>query len=258
MAPDAAAEPVLAAGTPLLEVRDLVAGYGRITGVGPVTFTIHAGESVGVLGANGAGKSTLLRALSGVIRPWQGSVRLAGEEINRLRSDQRVRRGLVHVPEGRRVLPRLSVEENLRLGAFVRRDTAAIRADLDDVFDRFERLRAARGRKAGALSGGEQQMLAIGRALMARPRLLLLDEPSLGLSPLLVQEVFALIASLISERLTVLLVEQNVKQGLKVTDRGYVLTTGRITASGSAAELLSDDSLVRSYLGESDPGRNHS
>lgn len=234
---------------PLLEVRDLVAGYGRITGVGPLSMHIGAGESVGVLGANGAGKSTLLRAVSGVIQPWQGSVRLAGEDITRLRSDQRVRRGLAHVPEGRRVLPSLTVEENLRLGAFSRRDKAGIRADLDGVFDRFERLRAARGRRAGTLSGGEQQMLAIGRALMIRPRLLLLDEPSLGLSPLLVQEVFAMVASLVSERLTVLLVEQNVLQGLRATDRAYLLTTGRVTGSGPARELLDDDALVRSYLG---------
>jgi branched-chain amino acid transport system ATP-binding protein len=234
---------------PLLEVTDLVAGYGRITGVGPVSLAIAAGAAVSVLGANGAGKSTLLRAVSGVIRPWSGTVRFDREDITRLRSDQRVRRGLVHVPEGRRVLPRLTVEENLLLGAFSRRDKAAVRTDLDGVFDRFERLGAARARKAGALSGGEQQMLAIGRALMARPRMLLLDEPSLGLSPLLVQEVFALIASLVADRLTVLLVEQNVKQGLQVTDRAYLLTTGRITGSGSAADLLDDDTVVRSYLG---------
>jgi branched-chain amino acid transport system ATP-binding protein len=153
------------------------------------------------------------------------------------------------VPEGRRVLPRLTVEENLQLGAFSRRDRTGVRADLDGVFDRFGPLRAARDRKAGSLSGGEQQMLAIGRALMARPRLLLLDEPSLGLSPRLVQEVFALIASLVADRLTVLLVEQNVKQSLQVTDRAYLLTTGRITGSGAAADLLDDDAVVRSYLG---------
>jgi branched-chain amino acid transport system ATP-binding protein len=233
----------------LLKVDDLVAGYGKITGVGPVSLGVAAGAAVSVLGSNGAGKSTLLRAVSGVIRPWSGTVRFDGEDITRLRSDQRVRRGLVHVPEGRRVLPRLTVEENLLLGAFTRRDKAAVRTDIDGVFDRFERLRAARGRKAGSLSGGEQQMLAIGRALMARPRMLLLDEPSLGLSPLLVQEVFALVASLVADRLTVLLVEQNVKQGLQVTDRAYLLTTGRITGSGSAADLLHDDAVVRSYLG---------
>jgi branched-chain amino acid transport system ATP-binding protein len=239
----------VAAGEPLLQVREIVAGYGSITGVGPVSFTVNTGESVGVLGANGAGKSTLLRVVSGVIRAWSGQVTFAGEDITRLRSDQRVRRGLVHVPEGRRVLPRLTVGENLRLGAFVRRDGAAIRADLDGVLERFPRLGAARDRKAGALSGGEQQMLAIGRAMMARPRMLLLDEPSLGLSPLLVHEVFALVGELISEHLTVLLVEQNVKQGLQVADRAYVLSTGEITASGPAAELLNDDALVRSYLG---------
>jgi branched-chain amino acid transport system ATP-binding protein len=234
---------------PLLSVTDLVAGYGKITGVGPVSLEIAPGAAVSVLGANGAGKSTLLRAVSGVIRPWSGTVRFDGEDITRLRSDQRVRRGLVHVPEGRRVLPRLTVEENLQLGAFSRRDKAAVRTDLDGVYDRFDRLRDARTRKAGALSGGEQQMLAIGRALMARPRMLLLDEPSLGLSPLLVQEVFALVASLVADRLTVLLVEQNVKQGLQVTDRAYLLTTGRITGSGTASDLLHDDAVVRSYLG---------
>ncbi len=234
---------------PLLSVTDLVAGYGKITGVGPVSLEIAPGAAVSVLGANGAGKSTLLRAVSGVIRPWSGTVRFDGEDITRLRSDQRVRRGLVHVPEGRRVLPRLTVEENLQLGAFSRRDKAAVRTDLDGVYDRFDRLRDARTRKAGSLSGGEQQMLAIGRALMARPRMLLLDEPSLGLSPLLVQEVFALVASLVADRLTVLLVEQNVKQGLQVTDRAYLLTTGRITGSGTASDLLHDDAVVRSYLG---------
>jgi branched-chain amino acid transport system ATP-binding protein len=172
-----------------------------------------------------------------------------GRDVTGMRSDALVRAGLVHVPEGRRVLPRLTVEENLRLGAFSRKDRAGIAGTMDEVLTRFDRLADRRHQKAGTLSGGEQQMLVIGRALMARPKLLLLDEPSLGLSPRLVGEVFDLIRSLAADGQTVLLVEQNVVQGLKVADRGYVLTTGRVTNTGDAATLLADPSLVRSYLG---------
>ena len=232
----------------LLKVDGLRAGYGRITGVENVNMEVRTGELVAVLGPNGAGKSTMLRALSGMITPWTGTVTLDGRDVTGLRSDLLVRAGLVHVPEGRRVLPRLTVDENLRLGAFARRGPS-VPEQLEQVYERFAKLADRRGQKAGTLSGGEQQMLVIGRALMARPKLLLLDEPSLGLSPLLVREVFELIRGLAADGQTVLLVEQNVVQGLRVADRGYVLTTGKVTATGSAKELLADPSLVRSYLG---------
>ncbi|MGB3437663.1 MAG: ABC transporter ATP-binding protein [Actinophytocola sp.] len=238
----------------MLEVSGLRAGYGRIVGVDDVSLSVKAGELVALLGANGAGKSTILRALSGMITPWSGSVVLDGTKVTGMRSDALVRAGLVHVPEGRRVLPRLTVEENLRLGAFSRKDKHGIGATMEEVFERFGHLAKRRHQKAGTLSGGEQQMLVIGRALMAKPKLLLLDEPSLGLSPRLVQEVFDLIRGLAADGQTVLLVEQNVVQGLKVADRGYVLTTGRVTSTGTAAQLLADPSLVRSYLGgQEDP-----
>ncbi|TDB89859.1 ABC transporter ATP-binding protein [Actinomadura sp. KC216] len=233
----------------MLRIAGLRAGYGRVTGVADVSVEVRRGELVAVLGPNGAGKSTVLRAVSGMIRPWSGEVVLDGRDVTGLRSDLLVRAGMVHVPEGRRALPRLTVEENLRVGAFTRRDRAEVRASLDEVFDRFPRLKDRRAQKAGTLSGGEQQMLVIGRALMAKPKLLLLDEPSLGLSPLLVREVFAMIRTLAADGQTVLLVEQNVAQGLAVADRGYVLTAGRVTASGPAAELAEDPSLLRGYLG---------
>jgi branched-chain amino acid transport system ATP-binding protein len=233
----------------LLRVTNLRAGYGRITAVADVSVEVRRGELVAVLGPNGAGKSTVMRAVSGMIRPWAGTVSLDGRDVTGKRSDLLVRAGMVHVPEGRRALPRLTVEENLRVGAFTRRDRAAVRTTLDEIFDRFPRLRDRRAQKAGTLSGGEQQMLVIGRALMARPKLLLLDEPSLGLSPMLVREVFALIRSLAADGQTVLLVEQNVAQGLAAADRGYVLTAGCVTASGSSAELSADPSLLRGYLG---------
>ena len=249
MAPEQRPRSSPAAGAPALEVRDLRAGYGRITGIDGISLTISAGELVALLGANGAGKSTFLRAVSGMIKPWSGSVLLAGNDVTGRRSDRLVRAGMAHVPEGRRVLPTLTVEENLRLGAFARRGDGDVDADLGDVLTRFEPLRERRNRKAGTLSGGEQQMLAIGRALMARPTILLLDEPSLGLSPRLVSEVFALIRDLAAEGLTILLVEQNVRQGLGCADRGYLLSTGSVVMTGSAQELLADPAVIGSYLG---------
>lgn len=234
---------------PALEVRSLRAGYGRITGIDGIDLTVAQGELVALLGANGAGKSTFLRAVSGMIRPWSGQVLLEGKDVTGKHSDQMVSAGLAHVPEGRRVLASLTVEENLRLGAFSRRRAGTADEDLEGVLTRFERLRERRNQKAGTLSGGEQQMLAIGRALMSRPRILLLDEPSLGLSPMLVSEVFELIRSLSADGLTVLLVEQNVRQGLGVADRGYLLTTGHVTLAGTADELLADPGVMDSYLG---------
>lgn len=248
MAPDvqlSASEP-----TPALDVRELRAGYGRITAIDGISLTVAPGELVALLGANGAGKSTFLRAISGMLRPWTGRVLVNGVDATGRRSDQLVRSGMAHVPEGRRILASLSVEENLRLGAFARRRTGDLDRDLEEVLTRFEALRGRRNQKAGTLSGGEQQMLAIGRALMARPSILLLDEPSLGLSPRLVGEVFALIGDLASEEgLTILLVEQNVKQGLSCADRGYILSTGSVSMTGTAAELLADPVVMDSYLG---------
>lgn len=236
---------------PALEVRGLRAGYGRITGIDGVDIMVGQGELVALLGANGAGKSTFLRAVSGMIRPWSGQVLLEGKDVTGRRSDQLVSAGLAHVPEGRRILATLTVEENLVLGAFSRGRSKTMQEDLEGVLTRFERLRERRNQKAGTLSGGEQQMLAIGRALMSRPRILLLDEPSLGLSPMLVSEVFELIRSLAADGLTVLLVEQNVRQGLGAADRGYLLTTGKVTLSGAAEKLLADPGVIDSYLGGS-------
>ena len=247
MAPDQGQTSATA--TPALEVRELRAGYGRITGIDGINLTVAPGELVALLGANGAGKSTFLRAVSGMIRPWSGQVLLNGADVTGRRSDQLVRTGMAHVPEGRRILPSLSVEENLRLGAFARRRSGGTDGDLEGVLTRFDALRERRNQKAGTLSGGEQQMLAIGRALMGRPSVLLLDEPSLGLSPRLVGEVFALIRGLASEGLTILLVEQNVKQGLGCADRGYLLSTGSVVMTGSADELLADPAVIDSYLG---------
>lgn len=235
---------------PLLTVSGLTAGYGRITAVDGIDLEVRRGELVVLLGANGAGKSTLLRAVSGMLRPTKGTVVFAGHEVTRLRSDQLARRGLSHVPEGRRPLSTLTVEENLRLGGFTKRGVQ-LRAAYESVYDRFPRLAERRAQKAGTLSGGEQQMLVIGRAIMGDPELLLLDEPSLGLSPRLVTEVFELIRSLAADGLTVLLVEQNVRQALRIAERGYVLTTGRVTSTGTAEELMADTALVESYLGPS-------
>jgi branched-chain amino acid transport system ATP-binding protein len=234
---------------PALELQGLTAGYGRITGIENVDLTVAEGETVALLGANGAGKSTFLRAVSGMIKPWAGRVTLYGDDVTGQRSDRLVRRGLAHVPEGRRILATLTVEENLRLGAFSRRRAGTLDEDLDAVLTRFERLGERRAQKAGTLSGGEQQMLAIGRALMSRPRILLLDEPSLGLSPRLIGEVFELIRSLAADGLTILLVEQNARQALGVADRGYLLTTGSVTLSGAADDLLADPGIIESYLG---------
>lgn len=232
----------------LLSVEHLQAGYGRIVGVEDISIEVRRGELVVLLGRNGAGKSTVLRAVSSMIKPRRGTIRFEGRDVTGQRSDKLARAGLVHVPEGRRPLPRLTVQENLRLGAFGRRNSEAA-ADMEAVYERFSRLRDRRDQKAGTLSGGEQQMLVIGRALMSRPTVLLLDEPSLGLSPKLVTEVFDLVRALAADGLTVLLVEQNVAQGLKIATRGYVLTAGRITTTGTVEQLMADPAVIESYLG---------
>ncbi|NLE19119.1 MAG: ABC transporter ATP-binding protein, partial [Propioniciclava sp.] len=201
-----------------------------------------------LIGANGAGKTTTLRTVSGLVKPRAGQVLVDGKDVTRLSAQARVKRGLVQVPEGRRVFPQMSVLENLELGAYLRKDKG-VAGDLDDVFARFPRLADRRKQHAGTLSGGEQQMLAIGRALMSRPRILLLDEPSMGLAPLLVQEIFSIVGEINAGGTTVLLVEQNANMALQVADRGYVLETGRIVLAGTAAELTSTDEVKRAYLG---------
>jgi branched-chain amino acid transport system ATP-binding protein len=233
----------------LLEVRDLHVAYGPIEAVKGVSFEVHAGEVVALIGSNGAGKTTTLRTLSGLHRPSAGEIRLDGERIDHLPAHQIVVRGVAHAPEGRRLFPRMTVRENLDLGAY-RRDDDEVEADVAMVQDLFPILAERRNQAAGTLSGGEQQMLAIGRALMSRPRLLMLDEPSMGLSPLVMRTIFATLAELKGRGTTLLLVEQNAQAALALADTGHVLETGRIVLSGSAADLLRDEGVRKAYLGE--------
>ena len=233
---------------PLLAVTGLHTGYGATEILRGVDLAVQQGEIVAVLGSNGAGKSTLNRTISGVMRPWQGAIRFSGVPIDAARPKDIVARGLIHVPEGRCIFPNMSVRENLDLGAY-RRGRRRRRKNRDRVFAIFPRLAERRRQRAGTLSGGEQQMLAIGRGLMAEPRLLILDEPSLGLSPLLVEELFTLIKTINAEGIALLLVEQNVVQSLEVARRAYILDNGRFVLQGSAAEIRNDPNLKRAYLG---------
>jgi branched-chain amino acid transport system ATP-binding protein len=232
----------------VLEIENLHSAYGRIEVLKGVTLRVQAGEVVALIGSNGAGKTTLMRALSGVQPITAGSITFLGERIERLPAHSRVRRGMVQSPEGRHVFGPLSVEDNLNLGSYVRRDKE-IEADRERVYAMFPVLREKRQLLAGGLSGGQQQMLAIGRALMGKPKLLLLDEPSLGLSPLLVDQILSAIAALRADGVTVLLVEQNAAAALEISDRGYVIETGRILFSDKASELLSDPKVRNAYLG---------
>jgi len=232
----------------LLDVRGLRSGYGQVEVLRGVDLVVHAGEIVVLLGSNGAGKTTLNNTVSGLCRRWAGSVSFDGQDLSDSHYRKVVQAGLIQVPEGRRVFPNLSVLENLELGSFARaRERRA--ANLDKVFDIFPRLRERRTQLAGTMSGGEQQMLAIGRGLMAEPRLLILDEPSLGLSPLMVEELFGLIRRLHDDGLSILLVEQNVGQSLEIGQRGYVLENGAVRHSGACADLLASDDVRRAYLG---------
>ncbi len=235
--------------TPLLDVAGIAAAYGRVRALWDVSFTVREGEIVTLLGANGAGKTTMMRVISGLLRPERGEVRMAGRQIQRLRASQIVGAGVVQIPEGRHLWPRMTVIENLELGAFTPRGRARVRDTMASVLSMFPRLAERRAQLAGTLSGGEQQMLAIGRGLMSLPRLLMLDEPSLGLAPLLVREVFETIRRINAEGVTVLLVEQNVRQALEIAARGYVLETGRVVRSGAAADLRQDPEIRRAYLG---------
>ena len=233
----------------LLEVEDLHVSYGRIRALHGVSLVVPEGAVVALIGANGAGKSTLLRAISGIVRPRRGAVRFSGEDLVGLPVHQIVRRRVIHVPEGRGMLARMTVLENLRVGGFARRDRAATSAELDRIFAMFPVLRERRAQLAGSLSGGEQQMLAIGRAMMAGPRLLMLDEPSLGLAPLVVREIFRIIPRLTAEGAAVLLVEQNARMALQCAAHAYVLQTGQVVLSGPAADLLASPEVQRAYLG---------
>ncbi|MBI2954375.1 MAG: ABC transporter ATP-binding protein [Chloroflexi bacterium] len=234
---------------PLLSVRDLCAGYGAIEALHGVNIEIDEGQLVAIIGANGAGKSTLLRTISGLIRPTRGTIEFEGAPLSQKEPHDIVAMGILHVAEGRGILTRMTVLENLKMGAFLRRDTGEINRDVESMFETFPWLEERRKQLGGTLSGGQQQMLAIARALMARPRLLMLDEPSLGLAPMVVQSIFKLVGDLKKRNTTILLVEQNTRGALRVSDYGYVMAMGKIVMKDSAEVLLASDKLVKAYLG---------
>ncbi len=233
----------------LLEIQNLNVYYGAIHALQGISFTVDEGEIIALIGANGAGKSTTLKTISGLIRPRSGNILLRGEPITTLPAEEIVRRGVVHVPEGRKIFAPLTVQENLEMGAYSRKDPAEIRQSMERVFKSFPRLKERLSQYGGTLSGGEQQMLAIGRGLKARPRLLLLDEPSMGLAPILVEEIFSIIREINAHGVSILLVEQNALMALSVANRGYVLETGRIVLTGTADELLHNPLVIQAYLG---------
>lgn len=234
----------------MLEVKDLNVYYGMIHAIKNASFEVNEGEVVALIGANGAGKTTILHTVTGLLHAKSGSVTFEGKELTHTPAHKIVSLGISHVPEGRRVFSDLSVYENLMMGAYTRSDKAEIAASLELVYERFPRLKERRGQLAGTLSGGEQQMLAMGRALMSSPRLLLMDEPSMGLSPLFVSEIFKIIEEVSAQGVTVLLVEQNAKKALSIADRAYVLETGKVVMTGPAQELMNNDSIKAAYLGE--------
>ena len=234
----------------MLEVKDLQVFYGMIQAIKGISFEVNEGETVALIGANGAGKTTTLHTITGLLSPKKGSVVFEGKEITKVPAHKIVSLGMAHVPEGRRVFAQLSVYQNLKMGAYTRKDKAEIDEMLETVYKRFPRLKERQNQMAGTLSGGEQRMLAMGRALMSKPKIVLLDEPSMGLSPILVNEIFDIIQSLNKAGTTVLLVEQNAKKALSIADRAYVLETGRIVQSGDAQVLLNDESIKKAYLGE--------
>ena len=234
----------------LLEIRDLKVNYGGIEALKGISFDVKEGEIVTLIGANGAGKSTTLRSIMSVVTPSGGSISYNGEDITHMPTDEIVKRGIVLVPEGRRVFPNLTVLENLRIGAYLRNDKEGIEADIQHVYSLFPRLEERSWQQAGTLSGGEQQMLAVGRALMAKPRLIMMDEPSLGLAPLVVKDIFSIIRRINESGTTVLLIEQNANAALKIANRGYVMQTGNVTMTGTGLELLNDQSVREAYLGK--------
>ena len=233
----------------MLEVKNLSVHYGMIQAVRNVDFTVNEGEIVSLIGANGAGKSTILKTLSGLIHPSEGEILYLGENIASTSAKKIVETGLVQVPEGRHVFPGLTVKENLELGAFLRKDKEEIQKDMEAVFERFPILKERKDQDAQTLSGGEQQMLAMGRALMSRPKLLLLDEPSMGLAPIFIREIFKIIQEIQKTGTTVLLIEQNAKMALSISNRAYVLETGSVVLSGTGQELLESDEIQKAYLG---------
>ena len=233
----------------MLEVKNLSVHYGMIQAVRNVDFKVNDGEIVSLIGANGAGKSTILKTLSGLINPSEGEIVYLGENIASTSAKKIVEKGLVQVPEGRHVFPGLTVKENLELGAFLRKDKEGIQKDMEAVFERFPILKERKDQDAQTLSGGEQQMLAMGRALMSRPKLLLLDEPSMGLAPIFIREIFKIIQEIQKTGTTVLLIEQNAKMALSISNRAYVLETGSVVLSGTGQELLESDEIQKAYLG---------
>ena len=233
----------------MLEVKNLSVSYGAIEAVKDISFTVNDGEIVSLIGANGAGKTTTLHTITGLVPAKSGSVMYNGVDLLKTHNNKIVTLGMAHIPEGRHVFTRMSVEENLEMGAFSLKDQSDLKKDLDMVYGLFPRLKERRNQKAGTLSGGEQQMLAMGRALMSHPKTILMDEPSMGLSPKLVKEIFSLIRKLHEQGITILLVEQNAKMALSIADRAYVLETGRITMEGDAKELLNNEQVRKAYLG---------
>ena len=233
----------------MLEVKNLSVSYGAIEAVKDISFTVNAGEIVSLIGANGAGKTTTLHTITGLVPAKSGSVMYNGVDLLKTHNNKIVTLGMAHIPEGRHVFTRMSVEENLEMGAFSLKDQSDLKKDLDMVYGLFPRLKERRNQEAGTLSGGEQQMLAMGRALMSHPKTILMDEPSMGLSPKLVKEIFSIIRKLHEQGITILLVEQNAKMALSIADRAYVLETGRITMEGDAKELLNNEQVRKAYLG---------
>ena len=234
----------------MLEVKDLEVYYGVIQAIKGLSFHVDKGEVIALIGANGAGKTTTLHTVTGLISPKNGHVMFEGKDITKVPAHKIVSMGMAHVPEGRRVFAELSVYENLKMGAYTRKDKNEIEESLKNIYKRFPRLEERKNQMAGTLSGGEQQMLAMGRALMSRPKIILMDEPSMGLSPIMVNEIFDIIRSVSESGTTVLLVEQNAKKALSIADRAYVLETGKIVLEGNAKDLLEDDSIKKAYLGE--------
>lgn len=232
----------------MLEVRNLAVSYGAIKAIHGVSLEVHDGEVVSLIGANGAGKTTILRTISGLKKADDGEIRFNGIDLRKMEPSKIITLKLAHVPEGRHIFPQMTVEENLEMGAFT--DRKDMELNMEEVFERFGRLKERRRQLAGTLSGGEQQMLAVGRALMAKPKMILMDEPSMGLSPLLVKEIFSIIKEVNRKGITVLLVEQNAKMALSISSRAYVMETGKITISGNAGELLRDDRVKKAYLGQ--------
>lgn len=234
----------------MLEVKDLEVYYGMIQAIKGISFEVNQGEVIALIGANGAGKTTTLHTITGLLSPKKGSVLFEGQDITKVPAHKIVSMGMAHVPEGRRVFSQLSVYENLKLGAYTRKDRSNIDKELQSIYERFPRLAERKNQLARRLSGGEQQMLAMGRALMSKPSIVLMDEPSMGLSPILVNEIFDIIESISKSGTTVLLVEQNAKKALSIADRAYVLETGKVVLEGHAKDLLENDSIKKAYLGE--------